>query len=65
MKYLSMSVLIMLLISCSNDPQRKIDSWDSGANKTRSYNDERASEQDESARDQFPKPTPATNQNPF
>lgn len=57
---------LLALIACTSpETKKKVETWDSGANKTRSFNDERSSQRDETARDQFPRPAPATNQNPF
>lgn len=65
MKTLSLLTLLVLIACTTPEAKQKSDSWDSGANKTRSFNDERASERDSTTRDQFPRSRPATNQSPF
>ncbi len=65
MKALALLTLLVLFACTSLETKKKVENWDSGAGKTRSFNDERTMERDSTTRDQFPKATPATNQSPF
>lgn len=63
-------VSLILAFACSSESRlkrkEKIESWDSGAQATKSFQDEGVSERDETVRDQINNPgSSSTTQNPL
>lgn len=66
MKTIFFMFLMMILSSCKSTPESpdKKETWDSGANRKQSFQEEGMTERDATTKDQFPEVMPATNQSP-